>query len=52
MSFARSDIGSKLQSLDAIGNKLKDENVQLQKALSDDTDVDLVDAISKMTARQ
>jgi len=41
-----------LQSLETIGEKFKDENVQLKSALSDDTDVDLVDAISKMTARQ
>ncbi len=52
VTFARSDIGSRLQSLDTIGNKLKDENVQLKSALSDDMDVDLVDAISSMTSRQ
>jgi flagellin-like hook-associated protein FlgL len=52
VSFARSDMGSRLQSLDTIGDKLKDENVQLKQALADDTDVDLVQAISDMTARQ
>jgi flagellin-like hook-associated protein FlgL len=52
VSFARSDMGSRLQSLDTIGEKLKDENVQLKQALSDDTDVDLAQAISDMTARQ
>ncbi len=35
-----------------IGTKLQDENVQLKSALSDDMDVDLVEAISNMTARQ
>lgn len=52
VTFARSDIGARLQSLGTIGDKLKDENVQLQSALSSDTDVDLVDAISSMTSRQ
>jgi flagellar hook-associated protein 3 FlgL len=51
-SFARSEIGSRVQSLQTIGDKLKDENVQITSALSDDTDVDLVQAISDMTARQ
>ena len=35
-----------------IGTRLQDENVQLKSALSDDMDVDLVEAISNMTARQ
>jgi flagellar hook-associated protein 3 FlgL len=52
VTFARSEIGSRLQSLDTIGGKLQDENVQLKSALSDDMDVDLVEAISSMTARQ
>jgi flagellar hook-associated protein 3 FlgL len=52
VSFARSEIGSRLQSLTTIGDKLKDENVQLKTALSGDMDVDLVAAISDMTARQ
>ncbi len=52
VNFARSEIGSRLQSLEVIGTKLQDENVQLRSALSDDVDVDLVEAISNMTARQ
>jgi flagellar hook-associated protein 3 FlgL len=52
VSFARSEIGSRIQSLNTIGSKLQDENVQLKSALSDDMDVDLVEAISNMTARQ
>jgi flagellar hook-associated protein 3 FlgL len=52
VNFARSEIGSRIQSLTTIGENLKDENVQLQSALSEDTDVDLVEAISNMTARQ
>lgn len=52
VTFARSEIGLRLQSLEVIGTKLEDENVQLKSALSDDMDVDLVEAISNMTARQ
>jgi flagellar hook-associated protein 3 FlgL len=52
VSFARSEIGSRLQSLDVIGTKLQDENVQLKTALSNDMDIDLAEAISSMTARQ
>jgi flagellar hook-associated protein 3 FlgL len=52
VSFARSEIGARLQSLETIGIKLQDENVQLKSALSQDIDVDLVEAISNMTARQ
>jgi flagellin-like hook-associated protein FlgL len=52
VNFARSEIGSRLQSLEVIRTKLEDENVQLRSALSDDMDVDLVEAISNMTARQ
>ncbi len=52
VNFARSEIGSRLQSLDTIGSKWQDENVQLKSALSDDMDVDLAEAISNMTARQ
>jgi flagellar hook-associated protein 3 FlgL len=52
VTFARSDIGSRLQSLDTIGTHLTDESVQLKSSLSDDLDVDLVQAISDMTARQ
>jgi flagellar hook-associated protein 3 FlgL len=52
VNFARSEIGSRLQSLEVIGSRLQDEDVQLRSALSDDFDVDLVEAISNMTARQ
>ena len=35
-----------------INERLEDENVQLRSALSQDIDVDLVDAISQLTGRQ
>jgi flagellar hook-associated protein 3 FlgL len=52
VNFARAEIGTRLQTLDVIGIRLQDENVQLKTALSDDLDVDLVEAITNLTARQ
>ncbi len=52
ITFANADIGSRLQNLTVVQHRLEDENVQLKSALSDDMDVDLVDAISNLTARQ
>ncbi len=40
------------QGLDAVGARLDDEGVELQRALSDEIDADLLEAISNMTARQ
>lgn len=52
VTFARGEIGTRLQSLDVVETRLEDESVQLQSALSDEIDVDLVEAISNLTARQ
>jgi flagellin-like hook-associated protein FlgL len=52
LNFARAEIGGRLQNLDVIDTRLTDENVQLRSALSMDIDVDLVEAISQLTARQ
>jgi flagellar hook-associated protein 3 FlgL len=49
---ARSDVGARQQALDISARNLEDEDVQLQSALSSEIDVDLVDAISNLTARQ
>jgi flagellin-like hook-associated protein FlgL len=50
--FARSEVGARLQGLDISQRSLEDEDVQLRSALSDEIDVDLVEAISNLTARQ
>jgi flagellar hook-associated protein 3 FlgL len=50
--YVRADIGGRLQNLDVIQTRLEDEDVELRKALSSDLDVDLVEAISNLTARQ
>jgi flagellar hook-associated protein 3 FlgL len=52
VNFARAEIGTRLQNLEVVGLRLQDENVQLKSALSDDFDVDLVEAISNLQARQ
>jgi len=52
INFARAEIGSRLRSLDVVKSRLEDEDVQLQTALSNEIDVDLVEAISNLTARQ
>jgi flagellin-like hook-associated protein FlgL len=52
VNFARAEIGTRIQNLAVVDNRLKDENIQLRAALSDDLDVDLVEAISNLTARQ
>ncbi len=52
VSFARADVGARQQGIDLAKNNLQDEEVQLRFALSDEIDVDLVEAISAFTARQ
>jgi flagellar hook-associated protein 3 FlgL len=52
VNFARSEMGSRQQSLDVLSVRLEDDEVQLRTALSKDLDVDLVEAISNLTARQ
>jgi flagellin-like hook-associated protein FlgL len=51
-NFTRADLGAKNQSLDLLGQRIDDENVELQSTLSKEIDVDLVSAISSLTARQ
>jgi flagellar hook-associated protein 3 FlgL len=50
--FARSDVGARQQGLELSQRSLQDEDVQLRSALSQEIDVDLVEAISNLTARQ
>jgi flagellin-like hook-associated protein FlgL len=52
VTFARAEIGARQQSLDVLGQRLEDEQIELQRALSVEIDVDLVEAISELTARQ
>lgn len=52
VTFARSEVGARQQALDVTQKNLEDEDVQLRTALSDEIEVDLVEAISNLTARQ
>jgi flagellin-like hook-associated protein FlgL len=52
LNFSRSDLGARGQVLDAISERLDDEDVELRKALSDEIDADMVQMISDLAARQ
>ncbi len=52
LSFFRAELGSQQNSLDLLNSRIDDEEIELQATLSEEIDVDLVDAISKLTARQ
>lgn len=52
MNFERADLGARLQNLDLINRRLDDEDIELKSTLSQESDVDLVDAIVQMNARQ
>jgi flagellin-like hook-associated protein FlgL len=50
--FAQAETGASLQALEATEQRLQDEEVELRSALSDEIDVDLVEAISQLTTKQ
>ncbi len=52
VNFARSEIGARLQSLEALQARQEDEEIALRSALSQEIDVDLAEAISEFTNRQ
>jgi flagellin-like hook-associated protein FlgL len=52
VNFARGEVGARGQTLDALTTHLQDEEIELKKNLSDQIDVDIVKAISDLTARQ
>jgi flagellin-like hook-associated protein FlgL len=52
VNIAQAELGIRLQNLEVTDFKLQDENVQLTAALSREIDVDLVEAISNLQARQ
>lgn len=51
-NFARGEVGARGQSLEAIQAHLEDEQTELKRNLSDQIDVDFVQAISDLSARQ
>jgi flagellar hook-associated protein 3 FlgL len=52
VNFARGELGARGQFLDLLQGQLDNEVVQLQAALSDEIDTDLVSTISELTNRQ
>ena len=52
LNLAAAELGIRLQNLEVVDFGLQDENVQLRSALANDLDVDLIEAISNLTARQ
>jgi flagellar hook-associated protein 3 FlgL len=52
VTFARAEVGARWRGLILSEQSLQEEEIQLRSALSDEIDVDLVEAISQLTARQ
>lgn len=52
INFARGEVGSRGQHLQALVARLEDEDVQLRDTLSKEIDTDMVSALSTLTARQ
>ena len=52
VTFAQADVGTRFRNLELSKFNLEDEQIQIQAALSEEIDVDLVQAISDLTARQ
>ncbi len=52
INSARADIGARGQQLDAIKNQLDDQTVQLKATLSQDEDIDVVQAYTELASRQ
>ena len=52
LSFARAELGTRLQGLDVLQDRMSSETISLKGALSDEIEVDFVSAVSEMSARQ
>ena len=52
MNFSRAELGAREQSLDVLSQRLDDEEIELRDKLSLESEVDLVEAITQLTARQ
>lgn len=52
LTQVRGEVGGRLQILEDVGNRLKDEDVQTQEAISRDFDADLAQLITELLARQ
>jgi flagellin-like hook-associated protein FlgL len=52
LNFVRAELGSKQQGLDILSERLDAEEIELRSVLSEEHDVDIVEVISNLTARQ
>ncbi len=52
LNFSRAELGARQQGLDVMKYRLEDETIDLRAALSDNFDIDMVEAISNFTGRQ
>ena len=52
MSFSRAELGIRQQNLDVMGERLEDEQVNIEGAISLDLDADLVESIADYEARR
>ena len=50
--FHRAEIGARVQGLNAMADRLAGEDIELQTAISDEIDVDFVQAVTEVTQRQ
>lgn len=48
----RGDVSSRLQTLDAVENRLKDRDISLRESLADEFDADIAEVITQATYRQ
>ena len=52
LNFSRAELGAKQQGLDILAERLDAEELDLREVLSEEHDVDMVEVISNLTARQ
>ncbi len=52
MNYARAELGARQQGLQVVQDHWESENIDLQTALSDNHDVDMVQVVSNLSARQ
>ena len=52
LNCARAELGARRRSLDVMQTRLDSEEIDLETAISDDYDADLVEVISELTGRQ
>ena len=52
VNFTRAEIGTREQGLDVLSQRLEEEDIELQRILSTELDVDFVESISEFSARQ